>query len=457
MNKLPTPILGEVTAITITSPDPEQSLAWYQKLGFSLVMRADWPFPWIQVSDGVLLIMLRKDPKPYIALTYYVKDIANVTTDLEKKGIKFDHKPKKSDMIKRYLLQSPDGLNISLVSIVDGFSQPPGPGMLHMKPEDYFKPEKYPNKTAGLFGEFAHPVADLGKSIEFWQKLGFKAISKFTTPYSWAIISVGLSVVGLHQTSNFTYPAITYFASDMADKIAGLKKDGLKNYTAQGASNAILTTPEQQHVFLYQLGGTQSSAGEKKKTAVKPNEIETSRLILRELTPEVMNELYTTYADEDIITFLGLTGPDELKKVRGNWEKGMTTYRISFKWFLMAEKATGKIIGRCGYHNWYEMHQRAELGYSMDNDAVKGKGYMKEALFAVITHGFEKMGLNRVEAFIGPSNVPSLKLVRGFGFTEEGTLRSHYSKDGEMQDSVCFSLLKDEYKKLKKTLAKKPN
>jgi catechol 2,3-dioxygenase-like lactoylglutathione lyase family enzyme len=57
---IPTPILGEVTAITITTPDLEKSLEFYKKLGFTEVMRMDFPFPWIQVSDGALLMMLRK-------------------------------------------------------------------------------------------------------------------------------------------------------------------------------------------------------------------------------------------------------------------------------------------------------------------------------------------------------------------------------------------------------------
>src|SRR6185369_3191440 len=102
--------------------------------------------------------------------------------------------------------------------------------MLGMAQEDYFKPEKYPNKVCGLYGEFAHPVADIRQSIEFWKLLGFDVISEFTSPYSWAIMSDGLSVVGLHQTTHFTTPAITFFAADMRHKIRKLKEKGLTDY-----------------------------------------------------------------------------------------------------------------------------------------------------------------------------------------------------------------------------------
>ena len=247
-------MLGEITAFTITTPDLDKSLGYYQKLGFRELFRADWPFPWIQITDGVLLIMLRKDPNPYIALTYYVKDINGVVADLDKKGIKFTYRAKDADPVKRFVFQSPDGLTISLVNIIEGFSQPPGPGMLTMPQQDYFNPEKYVNKVCGLFGEFAHPVADLEKSIAYWVQLGFKTVSKFTAPYPWAIISDGLSVVGLHQTTSFNYPVITFFAADMKDKIAKLVEGGLTNYTEKGAGSVVLATPEQQHINLFKMG-----------------------------------------------------------------------------------------------------------------------------------------------------------------------------------------------------------
>jgi catechol 2,3-dioxygenase-like lactoylglutathione lyase family enzyme len=252
---LPKPLLGDISALTIATADLETSLKYYQQLGFKEVMRMDFPFPWIQVTDDALLIMLRKADESYLALTYYAANAENIAADIESKGIQFTSKPKDGDMVKRYVFQSPDGLNISLVGIPDGFSKPAGKTMLTMDQQDYFKPDTYTNKTAGMFGELAHPVADLNKSIGFWETIGFKPISKFTSPYPWAILSDGLAVVGLHQTTHFTYPAITFFASDMKDKIEKLKTQGLENFKERGGpSNIVLTTPEQQHIFLFKLG-----------------------------------------------------------------------------------------------------------------------------------------------------------------------------------------------------------
>jgi catechol 2,3-dioxygenase-like lactoylglutathione lyase family enzyme len=254
MLHIPTPLLGEISALTIATPDLDQSLNYYQRLGFSEVMRFDFPFPWIQVSDGALLIMLRKGNDPYLAATYYVKDIEKSAKIVEDAGIPFTEKPKAGDMLKRYIFQSPDALTVSLVQIQEGFKQPPGPTMLTMNQQDYFNPEKYVNKKAGMFGELAHPVKDLDASIAFWQKLGFTVLHNNQMPYKWAILSDGLHILGLHQTDNFSYPAMTWFAADMKEKIEQLKSEGLENYTEKGPSNIVLTTPEKQHINLFKLG-----------------------------------------------------------------------------------------------------------------------------------------------------------------------------------------------------------
>ncbi len=255
MPEIPIPKLAEVCAITITSPDLEMSLAFYEKLGFRELYRADWPFPWIQITDGALLIMLRKDNSPYIALTYYVQEIDNLVAELESEGIVFTTKPNPNDMIKRSLMKSPDGMNVSLVTYVDGFVQPTGQTLLTTPPQDYSNPDKYINKACGLFGELAHPVSDIDKSMDFWEKLGFKQLSRMTSPYPWSIISDGLSIVGLHQTSDFNSPTLTFFATDMKDKIEKLKEKGLSKFTVKGgATNVVLETPEKQHINLFKLG-----------------------------------------------------------------------------------------------------------------------------------------------------------------------------------------------------------
>lgn len=247
--------IGEVACVYMTSTDLDSSGLLFEKLGFYRVGSNTFPAPWLQVSDGSLLIMIRKDATPFMGLTYYSSDVDTIAAELEKEGIIFSQKPKEGDPIKRFYIKSPDGFSIVLSNNLGGFVQPNGTNLLSMKPEDYSSAEKFPNKQSGVFGEYCHPVADLTSSIAFWKKLGFRTSAIMKEPYPHAILSDGLMIIGLHQTKNFSSPAITYFGLDTEKRIEQLKSKGIKNFAeVAGKNNQSLRTWEGQLFFLFSLG-----------------------------------------------------------------------------------------------------------------------------------------------------------------------------------------------------------
>lgn len=173
--------------------------------------------------------------------------------------------------------------------------------------------------------------------------------------------------------------------------------------------------------------------------------LETKRLRLRKLTPLVMEQVFTAMDDNSIIDFLGLADFESLEKEKEKYRKGLQTFNRSFVNFQLIDKKNGKVIGGCGFHTWYPFHDRAELGYGLFYDNYKQQGFMTEAVKAVLDYGFEKMNLHRVEALTAIYNTASLKILKNFNFTFEGTLREHYNVEGKMEDSVMYSLLKHEY------------
>ena len=59
------------------------------------------------------------------------------------------------------------------------------------------------------------------------------------------------------------------------------------------------------------------------------NQIETDRLTLREITPEVMDFVYKNYTDSGLMDFFNLD-EDVLAKEKDKYEKGLTTFNKSF-------------------------------------------------------------------------------------------------------------------------------
>ena len=94
-------------------------------------------------------------------------------------------------------------------------------------------------------------------------------------------------------------------------------------------------------------------------------------------------------------------------------------------------------MGNCGYHTWWLDHNKAELGYWL-NERSRGKGYMTEALETIIKFGFNEMNLHRIEAYINPDNLSSRKLVEKLGFSEEGMIRENYRINGKYLEQCVY-------------------
>ncbi|MBB6498044.1 GNAT family N-acetyltransferase [Pedobacter cryoconitis] len=168
----------------------------------------------------------------------------------------------------------------------------------------------------------------------------------------------------------------------------------------------------------------------------------TERLKLRKLTPEVFAYVFKNYTDKELMEFFGIATATELEDEKIKFEKGISTYDKSFVYFQLIDKLSHQIIGSCGYFTWYLRHNRAEIGYFLLDAASMQHGLMYEAITEIIRYGFTKMNLHRIEAFIEPSNEPSLKLIRKMSFKQEGHLKEHYFCNNTMEDSLVFSLLK---------------
>lgn len=178
---------------------------------------------------------------------------------------------------------------------------------------------------------------------------------------------------------------------------------------------------------------------------MKAEELKTQRLILRKLSPEIYDHIFSQLSDQELLVYLGLKSMTELEVEKNKYEQGLWTHNKKFINFQLLRHESKKVIGWCGFHTWYLEHKRAEIGYGLFDEDAKRKGLMTEALYPIVEYGFKKMNLNRIEAFIGPENKASIKLVHNLNFVKEGQLREHYAHDGRIEDSIVFSLLKREF------------
>ncbi|GGA46703.1 GNAT family N-acetyltransferase [Paenibacillus physcomitrellae] len=115
-------------------------------------------------------------------------------------------------------------------------------------------------------------------------------------------------------------------------------------------------------------------------------------------------------------------------------------YGQLFKLWFRTRGDHGRIIGSAALSNIVRgSFLSCHLGYKLDEEE-RNKGYMTEALQAMIDYGFRELGLHRIEANIMPRNAASLAVVHKLGFYHEGVAFKYLKVGGVWEDHIHMVL-----------------
>lgn len=180
-------------------------------------------------------------------------------------------------------------------------------------------------------------------------------------------------------------------------------------------------------------------------TSFEHLELHTERMHLRGFAEQDAQAVLAIYADPEVMRY-GSTLPwtamaqahEFIAKHRGFMAEG-SSLRLA-----MFSKEDGVLLGDCSLFNWSQQCRRAEIGYGLAR-AAWHRGFMGEALQALLAYGFGTMDLNRVEADIDPRNQASAKTLERLGFKREGFLPQRWIVGEEVSDSALYGLLRSDW------------
>lgn len=174
---------------------------------------------------------------------------------------------------------------------------------------------------------------------------------------------------------------------------------------------------------------------------MKPPEIiETRRLRLRPPVSADATDIFEQYAQDSFVTKYMPWRPhkhiDEtsefLKRCAAVWNNAS-----AFPWVL-TRKEDGHLLGmieiRVGEF-------KADLGYVLARPHW-GRGYMPEAVEAVVEWALNSAGVFRVWAVCDIDNIASARVLEKVGMEKEGTLRRwilHPNVSNDPRDCFCYS------------------
>jgi RimJ/RimL family protein N-acetyltransferase len=112
-----------------------------------------------------------------------------------------------------------------------------------------------------------------------------------------------------------------------------------------------------------------------------------------------------------------------------------------------------------GTTRFYEIEpndRRAAIGYTWLSASAQRTAINTEAKLLLLTHAFEHWQCIRVEFITDVLNQQSRAAILRLGAKQEGILRNHMiMPDGRIRDSVCFSIIAEEWPEVRTRLKSK--
>jgi len=175
--------------------------------------------------------------------------------------------------------------------------------------------------------------------------------------------------------------------------------------------------------------------------------LETDRLILRRFVETDVGDMFSNWCnDPEVTKYLCWQPHSDISVTRGFMETRLEGYeKKDFYSWAMELKATGQVIGTIGPVRQQEDISMVHIGYAMGK-AWWNRGYMTEALRAVVKFFFEECGMNRVEARHDPRNPGSGRVMQKAGMLYEGTWREADINNQGVCDAACYAILASDYK-----------
>jgi catechol 2,3-dioxygenase-like lactoylglutathione lyase family enzyme len=202
-------VLGRFHEISLGTADIAESVAFYERLGFTQCGTTDtWQHPYGVMTDGKLFIGLHQFKFPSPTITYVHPGVAQHAHVIEKHGIDLAWK-----------LVGDEAFNEL------GFLDPSGQAVRVQEAATHFAGDRDNSEPSlcGDFAEYSVPAGEFEPMREFWEPLGFVAMGESDTPYLRMSMTSDHLDLAVHRPRTLEAPMLVFSAPDMGERIERLR------------------------------------------------------------------------------------------------------------------------------------------------------------------------------------------------------------------------------------------
>lgn len=206
-------MLGRFLELSLHAPAILESLAFYERLGFSQAAVGEvWQHPYAVVTDGRLCIGLHRYEFQSPALTFVQPDLERHVAEIEKAGHEFAFKRVGADTFNEA-----------------GFLDPGGQMIALLEARTFSPPERRSHEMSrlGWFEEVALPVLNLDESVAFWEGLGFVQAEESEQPFPRIGMTSDSLNVALMRSRGLGRTTLVFRDASMPSRIRHLSDSGI--------------------------------------------------------------------------------------------------------------------------------------------------------------------------------------------------------------------------------------
>ena len=114
------------------------------------------------------------------------------------------------------------------------------------------------------------------------------------------------------------------------------------------------------------------------------------------------------------------------------------------------DKASGRVSGRQALMRIDQTFGVIEIGHIWMSPSLQKTREATEAIFLMIRHAFDDLGVRRLEWKCDSLNAASRKAAERFGFAFEGIFRQHMIIKGRNRDTAWYAMLDKDWPRVRK-------
>jgi RimJ/RimL family protein N-acetyltransferase len=158
--------------------------------------------------------------------------------------------------------------------------------------------------------------------------------------------------------------------------------------------------------------------------------------------------------DDEQVWEMGYGGSAPRPSAPEGWraavDKALDEDRVMYVVRLVAD---GRVVGTTSLGDLDLTNEKVHLGWTAYSPSVWQTTVNPECKLMLLSHCFEDCGLGRVKLRTDLINVRSQAAIAKLGATREGIARRHLKRsDGTWRDSVIFSVITDDWPRVKNGL-----